>query len=174
MQHRISVRNAAAADVEAMHALLNPYAEMHIILGRDQDDIFEHLQEFLVAEYDGELAGVVAMHIYSENLAEIRSLVVKPNWQKHGIGRLLVEGCEKWAAGLGVTQVFALTYVDSFFFKLGYQRVSKESLPHKIWTVCVHCPRFADCDEVAVRKNLTEAEAEPIQLSPIIEVEQGE
>ena len=174
MPHRICIRNAATADVEAIYALLNPYAEKNIILGRDRDDIFQHLQEFLVAEYDGELAGVAAMHVYGENLAEIRSLVVMPSWQKHGLGRLLVEGCEKWAAGLGVTQMFALTYVENFFFRLGYQRVSKESLPHKVWTVCVHCARFADCDEVAVRKTLSEVEAESVQLPPIIELEQQE
>ena len=172
MPHRICIRNAAAGDVEAIHALLNPYAEMNIILGRDQDNIFQHLQEFLVAEYDGDVAGVVAMHVYDESLAEIRSLVVRPDCQKHGIGRLLVEGCEKWAAGLGVTKVFALTYVDAFFAKLGYKTVSKESLPHKIWTVCVHCARFADCDEVAVRKDLANLQ-EPVPLTPIIDVEQG-
>lgn len=166
MPHRICVRNAAAADVEAIHALLNPYAEMDIILERNRDNIFQHLQEFLVAEYDGDIAGVVAMHIYDESLAEIRSLVVGPNCQKHGVGRLLVEACEKWAAGLGVKQLFALTYVVPFFTRLGYERVSKESLPHKIWTVCVHCARFADCDEVAVRKNLAAMQSEAAQPAP--------
>jgi amino-acid N-acetyltransferase len=155
--HRICIRSAVAADVKAIHGLLAPFAANSIILERDEDDIFQHLQEFLVAEYDGETAGAVAMHIYGEDLAEIRSLVVDPACQKHGIGRLLVEGCEQWLSGLGVGQVFALTYVDSFFSRLGYEIVSKESLPHKIWTVCVHCSRFADCDEVAVQKTLSHA-----------------
>ena len=167
--HRICIRSAAAGDVKAIHSLLAPFAARSIILERNEDDIFQHLQEFLVAAYDGVTVGAVAMHVYGENLAEIRSLVVDPAYQKHGVGRLLVEGCEQWLAGLGVRQVFALTYVDGFFVRQGYEIVSKESLPHKVWTVCVHCSRFADCDEVAVQKKLSDTSAQPI---PIIEVEE--
>jgi len=166
--HRICIRSAAATDVKLIHDLLAPLAANSIILERDEDDIFQHLQEFLVADYDGHMVGAVAMHVYGENLAEIRSLVVEPAYQQHGIGRLLVEGCEQWLAGLGVGQVFALTYVSSFFSRLGYEIVSKESLPHKIWTVCVHCSRFADCDEVAVQKKLPDASEQP---TPIIELD---
>lgn len=150
----IHIRSATVEDVEAIFQLLLPYAEHDIILLRDRDNIFQHLQEFLVAECDGQLAGAVCAHIYAENLAEVRSLAVAPAYQKHGIGRLLVEACEAWLSGLGVSKVFALTYVTGFFIKQGYAVVSKESLPHKIWTVCVHCDRFADCDEVAVEKSL--------------------
>jgi len=167
--HHICIRSATAADVKVIHGLLAPFAARNIILKRDEDNIFQHLQEFLVAEYDGVTVGAVAMHVYGANLAEIRSLVVDPVYQKHGLGRLLVEGCEQWLAGLGVGRVFALTYVDSFFIRLGYEVVSKESLPHKIWTVCVHCSRFADCDEVAVQKKLSDGS---MQIMPIIEVEE--
>jgi len=151
---QIHIRNASVDDVDAIYNLLLPYAEQDIILLRDRDNIFQHLQEFLVAVDNTTLAGVVCAHIYGENLAEVRSLAVDPACQKHGVGRLLVEACEQWLAGLGVSKVFALTYVTGFFIKQGYSIVSKESLPHKVWTVCVHCSRFADCDEVAVEKSL--------------------
>ncbi len=157
----ISIRNAVVDDVEAIYQLLKPFAKKDIILQRNRDNIFQHLQEFLVAEYDGILAGVVCAHIYGRDLAEVRSLVVDPAYQQHGVGRLLVEGCEQWLAGMGVTRVFALTYVTGFFIRLGYRIVSKESLPHKIWTVCVHCSRFADCDEVAVEKQLSDTISNP-------------
>ncbi len=168
MPHRIIIRPAAVADVDAMYALLSPLADREIILPRDKDNICQHLQEFLVADYDGQLAGVVAVHIYGRALAEIRSLVVAPAHQKHGVGSLLVEASEKWVAGLGVSQIFALTYVTGFFEKQGYAVVSKESLPHKIWTVCVHCSRFADCDEMAVQKHLDGGKA---HVTPILEVD---
>jgi len=171
MSHQIRVRSAGVDDVDGIYSLLKPFADQDIILYRDTDNIFQHLQEFLVAEYDDQLAGVVCAHVYGKNIAEVRSLVVNPDFQKHGIGRLLVEGCEQWLAGLGVAKVFALTYVTDFFRKLGYRIVSKESLPHKVWTVCVHCDRFADCDEVAVEKMLSDAPIEPMTLIPIIEVE---
>jgi len=171
MTHHIIVRNANASDVPHIHALLIPFADKDIILQRDEDNIFQHLQEFLVAECDGKIAGVVCAHIYGKNLAELRSLVVDPEYQKHGIGRLLVEGCERWVRDLGVAKVFALTYVTGFFTKLDYRIVSKESLPHKVWTVCVHCSRFAHCDEVAVEKILSDAPIMPMSILPIIELD---
>ncbi|MDQ6999323.1 MAG: N-acetyltransferase [Mariprofundus sp.] len=161
MSHQICIRSAVVDDVETIYQLLKPFVKNSITLQRDRDNIFQHLQEFLVAEYDGALAGVVCAHIYGKNLAEVRSLVVDPDCQNHGVGRLLVEGCEHWLADMGVSKVFALTYVTDFFIKLGYRTVSKESLPHKIWTVCVHCSRFADCDEVAVEKQLFDTLSNP-------------
>ena len=73
-------------------------------------------------------------------------------------------------AGLGVARIFALTYVPGFFARLGYAQVPKETLPHKVWTVCVHCDKFADCDELAVEKRLSDAPIQPMRLIPILEV----
>jgi len=171
MSHRISIRVAEAGDVEAIHQILLPFAEKHLILPRTRDDIFQHLQQFIVAVYDGGVAGATAMQIYGTNLAEVRSLVVNEGHQHLGIGRLLVEACEKWGAGLGLACIFALTYVPDFFARMGYERVPKESLPHKIWTVCVHCEKFSHCDEIAMRKRLSDASIEPIATVPITEVD---
>jgi len=172
MPHRIQVRVADVDDVDAIAALLAPFARQEIILPRPRDDIFQHLQEFVVACFDEELAGVAAMHIYGSNLAEVRSLVVRSDMQGHGIGHMLLKACEKWGTGLGVACIFALTYVPEFFSRHGYKQVSKESLPHKIWTVCVHCSKFADCDEIAVQKRLSDAPIKPMRVVPILEVDQ--
>jgi amino-acid N-acetyltransferase len=111
------------------------------------------------------------LHVYQANLAEIRSLVVSDSHQGMGIGRLLVEGCEKVATELGLEKLFALTYVENFFGQLGYAAVQKETLPHKIWTVCIHCEKFSNCDEVAVEKVLPRSKSEHVA---IIEIEQME
>lgn len=173
MSHHITIRVAEAADVDTIHQLLLPLAEVQRILPRPRDDIFEHLQEFVVALYDEKLAGVAAMHVYGSNLAEVRSLVVDEAYHGLGIGRLLVEACERWGAGLGLACIFALTYVPDFFTRMGYERVLKESLPHKIWTVCIHCEKFSQCDETAVQKRLTDAPIEPMTAIPIIEVDKA-
>ncbi|MFQ5354886.1 MAG: N-acetyltransferase [Mariprofundaceae bacterium] len=165
----IHVRAAEIGDVEAIFDLLQPFADQEIILPRSRDDIYQHLQEFIVAICDDKLLGAAAVHIYGSNLAEIRSLVVNQQHHGTGLGRMLVEACEKWASGLGVACVFALTYAPDFFKRLGFSIVAKESLPHKIWTVCVHCARFTDCDEVAVQKNLSGARIKPMKLIPILE-----
>ena len=168
--HHITVRVAEIDDVDAIHDLLQPFAEKHIILPRSHDDLYQHLQEIIVAEYDGALVGTTALHVYGSNLAEIRSLVVRPDHQKRQVGRLMIEAAEKWAAGLGVARIFALTYVPGFFARLGYAQVPKETLPQKVWTVCVHCAKFADCDEVAVEKRLSDAPIQPMPLIPMLEV----
>lgn len=170
MPHHITVRMAETDDVEAMHALLLPWSEKKIVLPRTHDSLYQHLQEFVVAEYDGKLVGLAALHVYQANLAEIRSLVVCDSHQGMGIGKLLVEACEKVAVGLGLEKVFSLTYVTGFFGRMGYSVVQKESLPHKIWTACIHCEKFTNCDEVAMEKRLS---SEPNESSPIIEIEQG-
>ena len=150
----IEVRAAQIHDVDDMFALMLPFMESNVLITRDKDDIFEHLQEFVVAVQDDKIIGVSALHIYGFNLAEVRSLVVSPDAQGHGAGHLLVLACEDIAKALGVTSIFALTYVDKFFIKQGYAVVNKESLPHKVWTVCIHCPKFIHCVEVAVKNTL--------------------
>jgi amino-acid N-acetyltransferase len=170
MPHHIRIRMAEADDVDVIYTLLLPWSEKKIVLPRSHDDIFEHLQEFIVAEYDGQLVGLAALHVYQSNLAEIRSLVVSDSHQGMGIGKLLVEACEKVAAGLGLAKLFSLTYVEKFFRHLGYAVVPKESLPDKIWTVCIHCEKFSNCDEIAMEKNLSSASTE---TAPIFEADQG-
>lgn len=154
MKRRIRIRRAEIRDVDAIASLLTPFAQRQIILPRSRDDIYQHLQEFLVADIEEAPVASAALHIYAANLAEIRSLVVAEEHQGMGIGRILVRACERWGKELGVTGVFALTYAPEFFVRLGYTVTPKESLPHKIWTACIHCGKFADCDETAVRKSL--------------------
>jgi len=152
--NHITVRPAQVQDVEAIYQLMLPFMKDKILIERNQDDIFEHLQEFIVALEDETILGVSALHIYGSNLAEIRSLVVSPKAQRMSIGHKLVKACEDMGKQLGVSRVFALTYVDKFFLAQGYNIVAKESLPQKVWTVCIHCPKFSHCDEIAVHKEL--------------------
>ncbi|RME86707.1 MAG: N-acetyltransferase [Zetaproteobacteria bacterium] len=152
----MKVREAAASEAEAIAALIHAEAERGVLLPRDADDVLEHLTSFVVAEEAGELAGAAALHPFTPELAEVRSLVVAERYRGRGVGRLLVQGLEARARRFGIRRIFALTYVPAFFERLGYRRIVKESLPHKVWTVCVHCPKFSCCDEVAVLKDLEE------------------
>ncbi|HID37613.1 MAG TPA: N-acetyltransferase [Ghiorsea sp.] len=137
-----------------MYQLMLPFMLDKTLITRDQDDIFEHLQEFIIAFKGDALVGVTALHVYDSNLAEVRSLVVSPKAQRMSIGHKLVKACEDMGKQLGVTRIFALTYIDKFFIEQGYTIVAKESLPQKVWTVCIHCPKFSHCDEIAMVKNI--------------------
>lgn len=144
------IRKARLADVQEVHKLINSFAEKNAMLPRSLNAIYENIRDFHILEEEGRAVGCCALHITWEDLAEIKSLAVDEAFQGKGYGRRLVEACLTEAKELGVPKVFALTYVPEFFEKLGFVRVDKATLPHKIWSECINCPKFPDCGEEAV------------------------
>ncbi len=149
------IRKAKLTDVRAIQSLVNYYADSGQMLPRTLNELYEHMRDFSVYEENGALIGVCALHISWDGLAEIRSLAVKQDRRKSGIGTELVRHCLAEAAGLGVGRVFVLTYQDGFFRKLGFSDVDKKELPHKIWTDCLNCVKFPNCDESALLLDIT-------------------
>lgn len=150
----ITFRKATMKDVENLHGLINEFAGLGLMLARSRNMIYESLREFTIIENDGQFVGTGALHITWDNLAEIRALAIKPEFQHQGIGQLLVVELENEAKFLEIHQVFALTYQVDFFIKCSYREVSKDEMPHKVWKECINCPKFPHCDEVAVMKEL--------------------
>lgn len=144
------IRKARLADVKLMQPLINQYADSGQMLPRSLNELYENLRDFHVFEEDEKLLGVCALHVSWDGLAEIRSLAVQKDRMKNGIGSKLVQSCLAEAAELQVERVFVLTYKDSFFKKLGFADVDKKELPHKIWTDCLNCVKFPNCDESAL------------------------
>ena len=151
------IRKAKLSDVKAIQSLVNQYADSGQMLPRNLNEIYEHLRDFHVYEdkENGILAGVCALHVSWDGLAELRSLAVRQDRVKRGIGAELVRQCLQEAATLQVVRVFVLTYQAGFFRKLGFTDVDKKELPHKIWTDCLNCVKFPDCDESALIIKLT-------------------
>jgi amino-acid N-acetyltransferase len=137
-------------DVKAIQSLVNTYADSGQMLPRTLNELYEHLRDFHVCEDNGSLVGVCALHVSWDRLAEVRSLAVRQDRIKRGIGTELVRQCLAEAAELRVDRVFVLTYQAGFFRKLGFTDVDKKELPHKIWTDCLNCVKFPDCDESAL------------------------
>jgi amino-acid N-acetyltransferase len=145
------IRKARMSDVKGIHGLIADYAKKGDMLPRSLADIYENLRDYFVFEEDdGELVGSAAIHIMWEDLAEVRSLAVREGKMRRGVGTQLVESCISEAIMLGIERVFALTYKPEFFEKLGFHVVDKAELPQKIWTDCLKCSKFPDCDEVAL------------------------
>ena len=144
------IRKARMSDVKAIQKLIADYARKGDMLPRSLSDIYENLRDYFVFEDNGEVIGSAAIHIMWEDLAEVRSLAVQDGKMRRGVGTHLVEACISEAIILGIARVFALTYKPEFFEKLGFQRVDKAELPHKIWTDCLKCAKFPDCDEIAL------------------------
>lgn len=149
------IRKAVIADTEQIHKLIASFSKKGAMLPRSLNYVYENIRDFWVALEDSEIVGCCALHVVGwEGLAEVKSLSVNKDAQKSGIGKKLVKKCIVDAKKIGVTKVFALTYVPDFFLKSGFNIVEKETLPHKIWSDCIDCPFFPDCNEIAVIKDI--------------------
>lgn len=148
------VRPAAIGDVPTIHHLLEIYAAKGNLLPRTFSELYRHLRDFFVVEIDGHVVACAALEIFTEDLGEVRSLVVDEVHERRGLGRLLVKRVLDEARNIGLRRVMALTYVPPFFHKLGFRTVGKETLPEKVWGVCVKCYKYNHCDETAVLKEL--------------------
>jgi amino-acid N-acetyltransferase len=144
------IRKARLSDVKEIQRLVNFYADRGEMLPCSLSELYERVRDFYVFEDRGEIVGVSALHLSWEDLAEIRSLAVKEPYIRRGIGTDLVKACLEEAGSLGIRRVFALTYKPNFFQHLGFRPVDKSQLPHKIWTDCVKCVKFPECDEIAM------------------------
>jgi amino-acid N-acetyltransferase len=150
----LEVRKAKLRDISRLLSLINSFAAKGIMLPRTEFELAENIRDFVVIAHGDRLVACCALHIYSPTAAEIRSLAVDPGWQSHGLGRKLVEALEVDAREFGIVSLFAFTYVEGFFRKLGYETVERGELPLKAWKDCLRCPKFQACDEIAMRKRL--------------------
>lgn len=155
----MNIRPARVGDVPAICDLIRTFADRKLMIRRSLGELYESIREFIVAtDDDGTVIGCAALHVFWQDLAELKCLAVSERAQGRGVGRRLVEACWDAARELEIKSVFTLTYVAEFFEKCGYHRIEKADLPHKIWNECVRCPLFPSCNENALIRTV---DAEP-------------
>lgn len=154
MHDEIMIRKASVKDVLSIAEIVNLYAQKGIMLQRPISRIYDNVRDYHIIEHDGEIAGCGALHVMWSDLAEIRAVALKDGFMGKGYGKQLVEKLVEEAKTLEIEKVFVLTYQQKFFEKMGFSEISKSELPHKIWSECVNCVHFPDCDEVALLRVL--------------------
>ena len=147
---KLKVEKARIADAPQIHKLANHFAEKGLMLPRALSEIYENVRDFFVVRDGDVVVACASLHVYWSDLAEVRGVAVGEVWQGQGVGARLVEACLDEATALGIPKVFCLTYQASFFEKQGFRQVDKLELPRKVWSECYRCPKFPDCDEVAL------------------------
>ncbi|MDD3342952.1 MAG: N-acetyltransferase, partial [Sulfurospirillaceae bacterium] len=146
---------AKLSDIALMQALVKSEVDKGIIIFRSSDEMATNIRSYILAKEDSEIVGFGALHFHADDLAEIRSMVVKDGIRGQGIGKGIVNTLLEEGRQLGVKRVFTLTYIKAFFEAVGFVEIPKESLPsHKIWADCIKCKHFPICDEIALIKNL--------------------
>ncbi|HWE93408.1 MAG TPA: N-acetyltransferase [Tepidisphaeraceae bacterium] len=148
------IRSATIHDVPHIQRIINSHAELGKMLFKSYSQLYEALRDFGVYEANGRVVGCAALTIIWADLAEVRSLAVEDGHRGKGVGRQLVEWTVEEARRLGISRLMALTYEQTFFEKLGFRVVPKETLPLKVWSDCVRCPKRDNCDEIAVLREL--------------------
>ena len=144
------VEKARINDANQMHRLINHFADKGEMLPRPLSEIYENIRDYFVIKRGKKVIGCAALHVMWSDLAEIKSVAVAEENQHEGIGNQLIEACLNEAKELGIPTVFCLTYKPAFFEKFGFSQIDKMELPRKIWTECYRCPKFPDCDEIAL------------------------
>ena len=136
-----SVRPARTADVRAIQALLEPWVQRRVLLGKDLVVLFESVQQFTVAEdADGNLIGCGALHVMWDDLGEIRTLIVADEWLHHGVGRAIVDRLEENARALGLRRLFCLTFEVEFFSARGFEVIGEQVVDPDVYSQLIRSP----------------------------------
>jgi amino-acid N-acetyltransferase len=146
----LEVRKARIDDVPQIHKLINDFAGRDEMLPRALSEIYENLRDMFVVSDETGVIACAALHIYWQDMAEIRGVAVSEHLQGQGLGRKLTQACLDEAADLHIPSIFCLTYKPAFFEKLGFRLLDKMNLPRKVWAECYTCPKFPNCEEVAL------------------------
>jgi len=145
------VRGAKLQDAVNIFELVNSLSGDGTLLRRNYAEICENVRDFAVAESEsGIFLGCGALHLYGPHLAEVRSIVVKPEAKGQGAGGRLLRALLEEAEVQGVVSVCLFTRIPDFFFHFGFRVADRTTLPDKIYKDCQACPRLYACDEVAM------------------------
>jgi len=172
------IRPATIHDVPRIQEIISSHAELGKMLFKSLAQLYESMRDFAIYELDsetggdegraspGRVVGCCALSIVWADMAEIRSLAVDDEFRGRGIGRRLVDWAVDEARRLQIRRLMALTYEQTFFEKSGFEVVPKDSLPLKVWSDCVRCPKRDGCDEIAMVRVLSDVPMIAMQQAP--------
>ena len=130
---RVVIRPARTADVRAIRGLVDTYAPDRRLLSKATVALYEDITEFLVADLDGVVVGCGAVHVFWEDLAEVRTVAVDPAYVGTGIGSVLLTALIERARELGVAKVFCLTFETEFFGRHGFVEIEGTPVDHDVF-----------------------------------------
>ncbi|MFH0977282.1 MAG: GNAT family N-acetyltransferase [Spirochaetota bacterium] len=148
---KLTIRQANVSDTDNIYSILITYSVEGTIIERTRVDIKKNIDKFFIADIKNNIAGVISYYHYSDKLIEVRSLAVKKEYYKKGIGSALLNKLiNSLLTDFPKAKIFALSYHPLFFKKSGFIEVIKDSLPEKIWKDCKKCENQHNCGETAL------------------------
>jgi amino-acid N-acetyltransferase len=150
MEADMKVDRARVSNANSLHSLISHFADKGEVLPRALSEIHEGIRDHFVVRRRGRVIACAALQVTWAHLAEIRSLAVDQQEQNQRIGSVLVKARPEEVKELGIPRVFCFVRKQAFFEKHDFQVIDKKELPLKVWAECYRCPKFSDCDEVAL------------------------
>ena len=147
----MALRKARARDVDDILLLINHYAGLSEVLPRSRNYVFQNLRDFMVVEKEGRIVGCGSVHVLWADMAEIRALVIDPQWGGDGLGTQATEFLMREARQLGVKSLYVFSQHRRFFEHMGFRALAEDEVPRRLWAECIDCVKFPEaCDEVAL------------------------
>jgi len=150
----MTIRQAESQDVDTMVRIIAHYASQGLMLPRSHAALQDALSDYVVADINGQVIGCGGLEQYTRDTAEIYGLATAPENSIRGTGSAIVQALIEKARTERISQVFALTLAPAFFQKMGFRIVEQKDLPMKVWKDCVACPKYGNCDEIALLLDL--------------------
>jgi amino-acid N-acetyltransferase len=146
----MKVRQADNRDVEKIATIIAHHASQGLMLPRSVGALSSALGSYVVADANGEVVGCGGLDVYTADSAEIYGLATAPEGSPPGTGKAIVQALIARAKKEKIAKVFALTLAPGFFSRMGFKTVAHSDLPLKVWKDCIACPKYGNCDEIAM------------------------
>ena len=146
----MKVRPAHTKDVETIVTIIAHHASQGLMLPRSTGALSASLDSYVVADAGGKIVGCGGLERYTHDSAEIYGLATAPEGSPPGTGKAIVHALIARARKESIAKVFAMTLAPEFFAKMGFKTVAHSDLPLKVWRDCVACPKYGNCDEIAM------------------------
>ncbi len=152
-----TIQNAGFEDAGAIYTLIKEHPKE--LLPRSISDIVQNTDRFVVCKINGRVVGTAAWQILPEigqvtnPSIEIKSVAISIDYQRNGIGTVIIEEVIHRVKVFHPAQIVVLTFCPAFFKKLGFKEVAKEKLMHKLYMGCINCTKYDSpftCPEVAM------------------------
>ena len=118
------IRSAKTADIKSIRKIIDLYTLERRLLTKETVTLYEDVQEFFVAEENGEVVGCGALHVLWEDLGEVRTVAVLENQRGKKLGHQILEAIIARAKELGLKRLFCLTFETKFFASHGFKEIT--------------------------------------------------
>lgn len=155
------IRSAVLKDAEQIFELIREHKED--LISRPMGDIIQNIDRFFVADVGGSAVACAAYQILPEigvperASVEIQSVAVHADYRRHHVGTKIVQHILERIKVFQPAQAIVLTFAPDFFGSLGFRRIEKTQVMHKLYMGCINCTKHANpftCPEIAMALDL--------------------